>query len=436
MTTFRAFLFGMVAVVAACGPNDTILPGERLGIRDGMAGQVAVVPNETRPIALPPTQNNADWTHRAGDADHRVSHPALPGSLTLAFATDIGQGNTRRARITADPVVAGGRVFTLDATAIVSAVGLNGALLWQADLTPLDDGRADASGGGIATDGAAVYATTGFGRLTKLDAASGAVLWTQDLDAPGGAAPTVIGGLVYVVGRDSRGWAIAADTGLIRWQAQGIPSPAGFAGGAGVAVADGVAVFPFPSGEVIGAFPEGGLTRWSTVVAGSRPGQAGAVAATDISGDPVIDGDTVYVGNLSGRVVALRLADGERLWTANEGAVNPVWPEGGSLFLINDLGDLVRLDASDGTPVWRVSLPDFVQDRERRQRTRHVHFGPVLAGGRLIVAASDGVLRQFDPASGALLAEVALPGGAASNPAIAGGALYVVNQDGQLLAFR
>jgi outer membrane protein assembly factor BamB len=428
----RALVLGLALLAAAgCGRRDVILEGPREAI-----GATAAIPNEVRPISLPAVTANADWTHRAGGPDHRLSHPALPGALTLAFATPVGEGNSRQARITADPVVAGGRIFTLDARATVSAVGLNGALLWQTDVAPGTDGRDDASGGGIATDGTAVFVTTGYGHLIRLDAATGAILWDQDLDAPGNAAPTVVGELVYVVGRDSTGWAVETDTGRVRWTLNGVPGGATITGGAGVAVADGMAIFPFPSGEVIGAFAEGGLTRWSSVVAGARDGQAAAVAATDIGADPVIDGETLYVGNTSGRLVAMNLASGERLWTATEGAVGPVWPEGGSVFLINDLNELVRLDGTDGTPVWRVALPRFTSDRPRRQDALFAHFGPVLASGRLIVASSDGLIRQFAPETGALIGQTAMPTGAASNPAVAGGTLYVQGADGSLLAFR
>ncbi len=128
-------------------------------------------------------------------------------------------------------------------------------------------------------------------------------------------APTVAGDLVYVVGRDSTGWAVETDTGLVPLDADRRPGRATITGGAGVAIADAWPSFPFPSGEVIGAFAEGGLTRWSSVVAGARDGQAAAVAATDIGADPVIDGGTLYVGNTSGRLVAMNLASGERLWT-------------------------------------------------------------------------------------------------------------------------
>jgi outer membrane protein assembly factor BamB len=83
-----------------------------------------------------------------------------------------------------------------------------------------------------------------------------------------------------------------------------------------------------------------------------------------------------------------------------------------------------------------VVLPEFEETRTRRQKTRFAHYGPIIAGGRLIVASGDGVIRQFDTASGAFLGTLELPGGAASNPIVANGVLYVVSKRGQLVAFR
>lgn len=437
MTGSRRIILGLACLtaLAACGGGqDVILPGQRLDIRAGQ-GAVAQVPAAPPGIALPATRANAEWTHRMGSADHRTVHPALGPNLQLAFAVNIGDGDSRRARITADPVVAGGRVFTLDANATVSAVSTGGALLWQTDITPPRDGRNDASGGGLAVGGGRLFVTTGFGELTAIDAASGQVLWTQDLDAHGGSAPTVVGDLVYVAARDGRAWAVDTSSGRVRWTLTGTPAPESFAGGAGAAVAGDIAVFPFTTGEVVAAFPLGGLRRWSTVVTGSRLGYA-ASTVSDIADDPVIDGGRVYVGNVAGRIAALDLASGEQIWSVPEGAVSPVWPTGGSVFVINDLGELLRLRGSDGAVLWRQALPGFVEDRPRRQKTRYTHYGPVLAGGRLIVGSSDGAIRQFDPATGALLATVAIPGGATTNPAVAGGVLYFVTKRGQLVAYR
>jgi outer membrane protein assembly factor BamB len=425
-----------LGLLAACGERDVILPGERLNIRDGMAGQApAVVANQARPIALGAASVNADWTQRNGGPTHRIAEPALAANLTQIFAVDIGEGNSRSARITSDPVVAGGVIYTMDARAQVTATGANGATLWTRNVGPANDNASSASGGGVAVAGGRLFVTTGYGALKALDAGSGGELWSQDLDAPGGSAPTVAGNLVYVAARDSRGWAVETDTGRIAWRLDGTPSATSFGGGAGAAVTPEIAILPFPSGEILAAFPLGGLRRWSANVSGERLGMA-AASISDIAGDPVIDGRVVYAGNFSGRLVAMNVDNGDRLWTAVEGPVGPVWPAGGSVFLVNDLNELVRLDASDGTPIWRVALPRFEESRERRQKTVYAHYGPIIAGGRVIVASSDGVLRQFDPVSGALVGQVAVPSGAASIPVVANATLYVLNTRGQLVAFR
>ena len=421
-----------LALLAACGETDVILPGERLGIRPD-----AVSVNEIRGINLPGQVSNANWTHRNGGPDHQITHPALSSGLAPVFAVNIGEGDSRKARITADPIVANGAVFTLDARARVSATATSGQPIWATDLTPSNDGANDASGGGIAYGSNTVFVTTGFGELTALDGGNGAVLWRQDLDAPGTSAPTVFGDLVYVVSRDNTAWAIDITTGRIRWTLAGTPSVGNFSGGAGAAVNSDIAIFPFASGEVTATFPQGGLRRWSTVVTGERLGQAVA-NISDIAGDPVIDGTTVYVGNFSGRVVAMNIANGERLWTASEGTISPVWPAGDSVFLLNDLNELVRLDKATGNPVWKTPLPSAVASGLlfRSNRAVVAHFGPVLAGGRLIVSSSDGLIREFDPQSGALIGTTEIASGAASNPVIAGQTLYVVSKAGQLVAFR
>jgi outer membrane protein assembly factor BamB len=429
--TLSASFLALVAL-SACGEKDIILPGTREPIR-AEAEQV----NRAVPIILSAPQANASWTHRNGDADHNSSQLALGAALTQIFAVDIGEGDSKGARITADPIVANGIVYTLDARSHVTATTTGGAPVWSADVTPPTDTRSDASGGGLAFGSGRLFVSTGYGTLAALDPATGGVIWVQELDAPGTSAPTVLGDLAYVVSRDSRAWAIDVTNGRIRYQLSGIPSTTSFAGGAGPAVTDDLAVFPFSSGEVMAVFPQGGIQRWSSVISGDRPGQA-VGDLSDIGGDPVIDGDRVYVGNFSGVTVALDAASGERIWTAGEGAAGPVWPAGNSVFMVNDLNELVRLDSETGEPIWRVALPDFVKTGSflRKGRTVYAHFGPIMAGNRLVVASSDGQLRSFDPTFGDLVGRVALPGGAASSPAIANGVLYVVNKNGQLLAFR
>jgi outer membrane protein assembly factor BamB len=81
-------------------------------------------------------------------------------------------------------------------------------------------------------------------------------------------------------------------------------------------------------------------------------------------------------------------------------------------------------------------LPHFTKSNVGRRSKIFAHHGPILAGNLLILASSDGLLRQFDPASGELITTVKIPLGAASAPIVVDGTLYVLSTNGDLLAFR
>ncbi len=425
------------AMIAGCSERDVILEGERLDLREGAPVQVPDGPaGAAQPISLPGMSNLGEWTQRGGTAVPRRSHPALSASPQRIWAANIGAGENRQHRITAEPVVAGGRIFTLDARATVTATGTNGQTLWSRDLTPAGERNPNASGGGIAFGDGTLFVTSGFGFLVALDPATGAERWIQRFEAPATAAPAVSGGIVHVVSNDSVARGIDVRDGRVRWEISGVPSPSRFTGSAAPAYSGNLVILPFPSGEVIAANATTGERVWSTAVAGTRLGRAWGTVR-DITGDPVVVGDTAYVGNATGRVAALAAASGTTRWTAREGAYGPVWPVGGSIFLLSDESQLVRLSASSGDLIWAVDLPYFTETRrERRRSAISAHYGPVLAGGRLWVASDDGLLRGFDPASGAVTATAQIPGGAAASPVVVGGVMYVVARNGQLHAFR
>jgi outer membrane protein assembly factor BamB len=244
-----------------------------------------------------------------------------------------------------------------------------------------------------------------------------------------------LGNLVYIVAGDETAWALDADTGRIEWQLAATPNINNVLGGPAPAISDKYAVFAFGSGEVQGAFRKGGLRLWDASIVGQRDGLAQS-RLSDITGDPVIRGDRVYVGNQSGRMSALRLENGAHIWTADEGPMSPVWATDDAIFLVSDKNELVRLRSEDGSRVWGAKLPFFVKSKPKRQAEVYAHYGPILAGGRLIVASNDGYLRLFDPVSGALVGSIEVPSGATTNPVVAGGVLYVVGASGQLHAFR
>lgn len=433
-----ALIVAVALAVAGCDQRsgDT-LEGTREPIRaaEGFVGTQPAEVLATKALRLPRARNLDSWTHTGSSATHAPEHAALAADLSLAWSVDIGAGNGRKHRIVAAPVAADGRVFTLDSGAMVSAVSEAGALLWQADLAPNKD-AGDASGGGMATDGHTLFVASGYGTLTALDVATGDILWRQDLDAAGTSAPTIVGGIVYLVAGDNRAWAIDAGTGRINWTVNGVAADNNISGGGAPAVGQSLAVFPFSSGDVEAVFRRGGFNRWTASISGGRDGLA-ISAMTDILADPVLDSGRVYVGNFAGRLSALDAATGERLWTARQGAAGAIVPVGRTdLFTLNDWNQLVRLSARDGETVWARQLPLFLSDNPKRRTEVTVHHGPLLAGDRLIVASSDGQLRSFSVEDGSQTSAVQMPAGAASAPIVVNQTLYLISDKGTLLAFR
>jgi outer membrane protein assembly factor BamB len=431
----RALLMGLGAAALAAGCNrQRPLEGERIDIRApfGGGGDTRGAP---RPIALPAQSANAGWTHRQGLNGARPSHPALSASPQRLWTVTIGAGDARRRRLTTDPVVAGGTIYTLDAEARVQATSAAGQALWSVDLTPQGQRSPNASGGGLAVDGGRLYVASAYAFVAALDAATGRELWRVAFAAPVTGAPAVQGDRVFVSANDSTLWSLDAATGRIDWTIAGSESITTVARGAAPAVGGDLVVMPTKAGELTAVRRANGGIAWTSVVTGRRPGAAYAIVSA-ITGDPVVDGARVYAANHQGRLVALDLRTGATLWSAREAAFAPVWPVGGSVFLVSDENRLMRLNAADGSVIWSVELPLFQPTRRERNRLAiFAQHGPVLAGGRLWVASSDGALRGFDPVSGAVGVELAVPGGAASGPVVAGGRMYVLGRDGTLTAW-
>lgn len=422
--------------VSACAKKEPTLSGERFNIRAGdtVADTAKVAPVAVTQVSAPAAQNYAQWTHKNGSTAHLVAHPALSTTLTKVWSQSIGKGNSKKNRLTSDPIVAVGRIYTLDADAGVRAFSTGGAPLWSSKLTPKWDKDGSTSGGGLAYGDGVLVATTGYGEVVALDPATGGIRWRHRTHAAISAAPLVSDGLAVVVALDNKAVGLDLNNGRIRWQIQSGGSSAGLAGSGAPAAVGDFAVIPFPSGELVGANIKTGARVWSAAVTGGRKGIArGFVGA--ISGDPVISGNTVYAANQAGRLISIDRTTGTRNWTVNDGAYGPVWAVGGSIFMVTDDFKLKRYDTSTGAEIWSVTLPGYKKSGKRR-REAHVHYGPVLAGNRLIVAGSDGELRSFNASTGASLGSVKIQGGAASQPAIVNGTMYILSGNGQIQAFK
>ena len=89
---------------------------------------------------------------------------------------------------------------------------------------------------------------------------------------------------------------------------------------------------------------------------------------------------------------------------------------------------------SDGKIRWMNQLQQFENPKAKRGLITYV--GPVLAGGRLIVVGSNGMLINLDPTTGSFQSQTSIGAGVSLQPVVANSTLYILDNVGRLHAFR
>ena len=341
----------------------------------------------------------------------------------------VDKASKRNVRPSVPPIVVGGAIFVYDTDGNVNALRPGGGRSWSVSLAPKGE-KSHAAGGGVAASGNAIFVATGFGELVALDPASGGKIWSFDLSAPAYSAPTAAGGMVFVVSATNVLHAVKQADGTEAWQYPGIPETAGVLSAASPAVSGNTVVVPYSSGEVIAFDAATGKTKWADAVVRSTRTLA-VSGLTDVAASPVIYDGVVYATGVSGRTIAVRLADGERLWEQNIGSASTPAVSGNALFIVDLEDNMVALDRKTGTVFWRTALPVV-----RKKKFFSVWAGPTLAGNVLWAVSNDRKLAGVDPATGNIIVDKQLQSPAYVKPTAASGQLLVLSADGTLSAYN
>ncbi|MDX3885680.1 MAG: PQQ-binding-like beta-propeller repeat protein [Sphingomonas sp.] len=445
----RAVIAGMIlASLSGCGifkktaPKTAVL-GERTPVLTYETGAEVDASLADTPVEVPGPMTNDAWAQPGGNAWKVLSHVALGQNLSEAWRAHI-DGSTKRARLAAAPVVADGKLYVMDIGGRVHALdAASGRELWvkaipQAKKLSGEEQKESRSGkvvfgGGVSYEAGRLYATTGLGDVSSLDAATGNIGWTVRPGGPLRGAPTVANGHVYVVSQDNQLFALKAEDGSVVWNEAGTLELAGVFGVAAPAAAAGTVVAGFSSGELNAYRYENGRIVWQDAL--SRTSISTAVASlSDIDADPVIDQGRVYAVGQGGRMVAMELNTGQRMWELSIAGISTPWVAGDWIFVVTDDARLMCIARTSGKVRWISQLERW---RSAKSKKGPVSWtGPILAGNRLIVANTEGELAYVDPANGKVQSKGKAGGPVYLSPIVANNMLYVLAEDGTLTAWR
>ena len=386
------------------------------------------------PVVIPAPSLNTDWPQPGGNPAKSMGHVALGENLQQVWSVSIGSGSSPSGRLAAEPVVADGRVYTIDTDARVRAFSVeNGGLLWERRVRGENSPSETLFGGGVSFDGGKVYATNGAGDAAAIDAATGNLLWLVKPGGPLRGAPTIANDNVYAISQDNQLYALNTATGETRWTGTGAFELAGVFGAASPAFSQSTVVAGFSSGELTAYRYENGQVVWQDALA--RTGVSTIVGTiSDIDADPVIDQGRVFSVGQGGRMVAVELITGQRVWELNIAGISTPWAVGEWIFVVTDRAQLLALSRASGRIRWIAQLPGFRNSTEERGQI--FWRGPVLAGNRLILLSSLGHIIGVAPEDGTVFSSVSTGSGFSLPPVVANNTLYTLDDSGRLTAWR
>jgi len=430
-----AFAASGCSILKRGGKPKTPVLGERIAVLTS-EGDVAVDPETAAiPMTLPDAVANTEWTQSGGSASKSVGQVALGTALAPAFHVQAGRGSSLTARLASEPVVAGGRVYTIDTLgAVRSFDAQTGALQW-ASQTPYEERNNTPAlyGGGIAYDNGRIYATNGIGYVSAIDVRTGGIVWKVRPGGPLRGAPTVAGDTVYVMSQDNQIYSLKEADGTTNWSQAAALEIAGVFGSASPAVGQGTVVAGFSSGELNAYRYENGRMVWQDAL--QRTSIRTSVSSlSDIDADAVIDRGQVIAIGQGGRMVALELTSGQRLWELNIAGIATPWVAGDWIFVITDDAKLLCVYRQNGHIRWINQLPQFEHIKSKKGQIDY--SGPILAGGRLIITGSNGVMINIDPVTGSFQSQSNVGAGISLSPVVANNTLYIYDDSGRLTAYR
>lgn len=377
-------------------------------------------------VSIGPAVPRDDWLNPGGPNNNAPGNIAIQGAVNQVWRA---AGGREEDRIGAPPIIVGGKLIVYNNRDVIAYSTANGGVVWQVNASG-DASEDTVTGGGVASDGQRVYVATGTRHLMALDVQSGQQIWTSTLSEPARSAPAVAGNKIYLVTAGSVVYALSAANGQEIWRYSGIPETGGLLSSSSSAIVGNLVIVPFASGEVVGLDTESGQLKWSSWL--SRALRTAAVSTlADIAGRPVDDRGLIIAGSVSGRILAVKESNGERVWEKNIGTAHTPAVSGDGVFIVSLQGTAFGLDRATGEVRWMTPLP-------KKPRERIVYAGPLLAGGTLWIGSNKGKLIGIDARTGQITSERELGSDAdiIQTPIAVGGRLFVLTGRGGVVAFE
>jgi outer membrane protein assembly factor BamB len=289
-------------------------------------------------------------------------------AVEVVWHDSVGNGYDERS-LNLIPALDGNRLYAASHDGRVEARDANtGKLLWG-----VDTGLPFSGGIGLGTGHLLIG--TDNGDLLALSSSDGSVQWRSQVSSEILSIPKEEHGIVVVRCTDGHLFGLDAKTGARRWQHERQVPALSLRIMGSPAVADGLVIDGYAGGKLVALKLEDGQVQWEAMVAFPH-GRSEVERLVDLGGEPAVLRDTLYVAGFKGGLAAISLSNGEVLWRIESVSGDAgVVAHRRSLFLTDDDSDVWRFESRVGGDMWRLG------DLHQRRLSMPVVFQDYLAVG-------------------------------------------------------
>ncbi|NEV61721.1 outer membrane protein assembly factor BamB [Thiorhodococcus minor] len=317
------------------------------------------------------------------------------------------------------PALAAGKLYLADARGRVLALDAgSGREIWRRETKYAFSGGPDVSG-------EALVLGTSQGDLVALSPQDGQELWRASLGSEVLSIPRLTDdGKVIVHTLNDSIYAFASGTGKELWRIN-YPAPVlTLRGSSTPLILPDATIVGLSGGKLVKIDTQEGIPLWETVV--TRPhGRSELARIADLDADPILIGNTLYVGTYNGDLAAVDATTGDVLWRRELSAHAGLAADGSGLYVADSSDQVWGAEIADGGGRWKQEALRY------RQLT-----APALIGSYVVAGDFDGFLHLLSKGDGRIVGRtrVTKKAGITARPLVQGNRLYVYAEDGTIAA--
>lgn len=334
------------------------------------------------------------------------------------WSTGVGDGQGD-GLYTLRPVIAGDRIYAASADGEVVALQRDkGKEIWDAELET-------ALSGGVGYYEGSLLLGSADGHALRMDADSGEVLWRSRLTGEILAPPVGNGKMVVAQTYDGKLHGMDFATGEKKWTYDSNVPVLTVRGTSAPLLRNNVVYAGFANGRVLAFNVDTGATLWEVRVAIAQ-GRSEIERIVDVDGSMALIGNELYAASYQGRLVAIDVQSGRKVWQQNVSSVSGVSQGFGNVYTADDDGTVYAYLRNGQGARWSQEALAY------RGLSR-----PTPVSSYLATVDFDGVLHLLSQVDGEFVGRESVGGdGARADMLSDGNVLYVYSDGGKLIAYE